>query len=55
MARAECGCRVEIEGTEIHIYPCGHFDHEKALTWAARDLAKRTGIVYVETSSSGGA
>lgn len=48
MAEAACGCRVEIEGDEIHVYPCGVAQHEEALAWAARDLARRTEIVYVE-------
>jgi hypothetical protein len=47
-AEAECGCRVDIDGEEIHVYPCGNRDHEKALVWAVKDLAERSEIVYVE-------
>ncbi|HEV2369120.1 MAG TPA: hypothetical protein VGR90_04555 [Acidimicrobiales bacterium] len=48
MARAKCGCRVEIETGEIHVYPCENEDHEKALVWAAVDLARRGEVVVVD-------
>ena len=46
-ARLPCGCRIDIEGDELHVHPCCD-EHEATLAGAARDIAARHRI-EVET------
>lgn len=38
---ASCGCRVTIEGDELHVWPCADADHAAALVKAAAEIVKR--------------